>query len=94
MSIRSEELKQLVQKVSALLSTHNGGQPYASLVAFALSNDLGSLYFATPRTTCKFSSLQRDCRMALLITKSTNKETDFHGSRGFCPRQYPGLRRR
>jgi hypothetical protein len=48
MSIRSEELKQVVQKVSALLSTHNGGQPYASLVAFALSDDLGSLYFATP----------------------------------------------
>lgn len=62
----------------AVLSTHNGGQPYASLVAFALSDDLESLYFVTPRTTRKFSNLQRDCRMALLITSSSNKETDFH----------------
>jgi len=78
----------------AVLSTHNGGQTYAGLVAFAFSDDIGSLYFATPRTTGKFSNLQGDCRMALLITSRTNKETDFHGSRGFCPRRYPGLRRR
>jgi nitroimidazol reductase NimA-like FMN-containing flavoprotein (pyridoxamine 5'-phosphate oxidase superfamily) len=62
----------------AVLSTHNGGQPYASLVAFAFSDDLGSLHFVTPRTTRKFSNLQKDCRMALLITSSSNKETDFH----------------
>jgi nitroimidazol reductase NimA-like FMN-containing flavoprotein (pyridoxamine 5'-phosphate oxidase superfamily) len=62
----------------AVLSTHHGGQPYASLVAFAFSNDLESLYFVTPRTTRKFSNLQRDGRTALLITSSTNKETDFH----------------
>lgn len=62
----------------AVLSTHSGGQSYANLVAFAFSDDLGSLYFVTPRTTRKFSNLQRDGRMALLITSSTNKETDFH----------------
>jgi nitroimidazol reductase NimA-like FMN-containing flavoprotein (pyridoxamine 5'-phosphate oxidase superfamily) len=62
----------------AVLSTHHGGQPYASLVAFAFSDDLGSLYFVTPRTTRKLRNLQRDGRMALLITSSTNKETDFH----------------
>ena len=62
----------------AVLSTHHGGQPYASLVAFAFSDDLASLYFVTPRTTRKFSNLQNDCRMALLITSSANQETDFH----------------
>jgi len=62
----------------AVLSTHHSGQPYASLVAFAFSDDLGSLYFVTPRTTRKFSNLQQDRRMALLITSSSNKETDFH----------------
>jgi nitroimidazol reductase NimA-like FMN-containing flavoprotein (pyridoxamine 5'-phosphate oxidase superfamily) len=62
----------------AVLSTHNGGQPYASLVAFAFSDDLGSIYFVTPRTTRKFSNLQGDGRMALLITSSTNTEADFH----------------
>lgn len=78
-----EGLRQLLRELLngqklAVLSTHNGGQPYASLVAFAFSDDLTSLYFVTPRTTRKFSNLQRDCRMALLITSSTNKETDFH----------------
>lgn len=62
----------------AVLSTHCDGQPYANLVAFAFSDDLESLYFVTPRTTRKFSNLLRDGRMALLITSSTNKETDFH----------------
>ena len=68
----------LRQQKLAVLSTHNGGQPYASLVAFAFSEDLGSLYFATPRTTRKFSNLQSDRRMVLLITSSANRETDFH----------------
>ena len=62
----------------AVLSTHAGGQPYASLVAFACSDDLRFLYFVTPRTTRKFSNLQNDCRTALLITSSANQETDFH----------------
>jgi nitroimidazol reductase NimA-like FMN-containing flavoprotein (pyridoxamine 5'-phosphate oxidase superfamily) len=62
----------------AVLSTHNSGQPYASLVAFAFSDDLRFLYFVTPRATRKFSNLQNDCRMALLITSSANQETDFH----------------
>ena len=62
----------------AVLSTHTSGQPYANLVAFACSDDLRFLYFVTPRTTRKFSNLQNDCRMALLITSSANQETDFH----------------
>ena len=62
----------------AVLSTHSNGQPYASLVAFACSDDLRFLYFVTPRTTRKFGNLQNDCRMALLITSSANQETDFH----------------
>ena len=78
-----ERFRQLLRELLngqklAVLSTHNGGQPYASLVAFAFSDDLASLYFVTPRTTRKFSNLQNDRRMALLITSSTNKETDFH----------------
>jgi len=62
----------------AVLSTHSNGQPYASLVAFACSDDLRFLYFVTPRTTRKFGNLQNDGRMALLITSSANRETDFH----------------
>jgi nitroimidazol reductase NimA-like FMN-containing flavoprotein (pyridoxamine 5'-phosphate oxidase superfamily) len=62
----------------AVLSTHAGGQPYASLVAFACSEDLRFLHFVTPRTTRKFDNLQNDGRMALLVTSSANQEVDFH----------------
>jgi nitroimidazol reductase NimA-like FMN-containing flavoprotein (pyridoxamine 5'-phosphate oxidase superfamily) len=66
-----------IQKL-AVLSTHHSGQPYASLVAFACSDDLRYLYFVTPRTTRKFGNLTNDCRMALLVTSSANQEVDFH----------------
>jgi nitroimidazol reductase NimA-like FMN-containing flavoprotein (pyridoxamine 5'-phosphate oxidase superfamily) len=62
----------------AMLSTHSDGQPYANLVAFACSGDLRFLYFATARSTRKFSNLANDSRVALLISNSTNQEADFH----------------
>ena len=61
----------------AVLSTHESGQPYANLVAFACSDDLKWLYFATARSTRKFANLLEDARVALLISSSTNKEADF-----------------
>jgi nitroimidazol reductase NimA-like FMN-containing flavoprotein (pyridoxamine 5'-phosphate oxidase superfamily) len=72
-------LKELLfsQKLAAL-STQSGGQPYASLVAFACSEDLRTLCFATPRSTRKFANLSADCRVALLVSSSSNQETDFH----------------
>jgi heme iron utilization protein len=76
-------IRQLISKLLndqrlAMLSTHSKGQPYASLVAIACSNDLRFLYFVTPRTTRKFSNLEKDGRMALLVTSSANRESDFH----------------
>jgi nitroimidazol reductase NimA-like FMN-containing flavoprotein (pyridoxamine 5'-phosphate oxidase superfamily) len=76
--IRRAVSKLLSNQRLAMLSTHNSGQPYASLVAFACSDDLRFLYFVTPRTTRKFSNLQNDGRMALLITSSSDQPTDFH----------------
>jgi nitroimidazol reductase NimA-like FMN-containing flavoprotein (pyridoxamine 5'-phosphate oxidase superfamily) len=75
------ELRELLGSQSlAVLSTHSSGQPYASLVAFAGSEDLRFLYFVTPRATRKFSNLQNDGRIALLITSSSNSPTDFHAA--------------
>ncbi|MFH0729014.1 MAG: pyridoxamine 5'-phosphate oxidase family protein [Pseudomonadota bacterium] len=61
----------------AVLSTHESGQPYANLVAFACSDDLKWLYFATARSTRKFANLLEDARVALLVSSSANKESDF-----------------
>lgn len=60
----------------AVLATQQGGQPYTSLVSFAASNDLGSLFFATGRTTAKFKNIQRDNRVALLIDDRSNASID------------------
>jgi nitroimidazol reductase NimA-like FMN-containing flavoprotein (pyridoxamine 5'-phosphate oxidase superfamily) len=65
------------QKLAAL-STHFGGQPYASLVAFFAAEDLRNLYFVTPRSTRKFANLKTDNRVALMINSSSNRAGDFH----------------
>ena len=62
----------------AALSTHNDGQPYASLVAFHASEDLRHLYFVTPTTTRKFANLTADNRVAVLVNSSINQASDFH----------------
>jgi len=62
----------------AVLATHQAGQPYASLVAFVVSEDLKYLYFATPTTTRKFNNLTTNPRVALLINSSQNQVSDFH----------------
>jgi nitroimidazol reductase NimA-like FMN-containing flavoprotein (pyridoxamine 5'-phosphate oxidase superfamily) len=61
----------------AVLATQNQGQPYASLVAFASSNDLKSLYFATTRSTRKYANLSGDSRVAMLVDNRSNKVSDF-----------------
>ena len=62
----------------ATLSTHHAGQPYASLVAFAASDDLRQIYFATPTTTRKYANLSADSRVAVLVNSSMNQTSDFH----------------
>ena len=62
----------------AVVSTHSGGQPYASLVAFVASDDLRHIFFVTARTTRKFANLKKDPRVAVLINSSSNAESDFH----------------
>ncbi len=61
-----------------VLSTVGGGAPYASLVAYAESDDRRHLYFVTPRATRKFTNLSANPRVALLITNSINRPEDFH----------------
>ena len=62
----------------AVLSTQHQGQPYASLIAFAASDDLKELFFATPRATRKFAYLQANPRVALLIDSRSNQDEDIH----------------
>ncbi|MBN1142315.1 MAG: pyridoxamine 5'-phosphate oxidase family protein [Deltaproteobacteria bacterium] len=65
----------------AVLSTENLGQPYSSLIAFALGEDLKSLVFTTPRLTRKFSNLTANPHVSLLIDDRSNRREDFHEAR-------------
>ncbi len=51
----------------AVLATQGGGQPYASLVSYALTPDMGTCIFATPRKTRKYRNILKEGRVALLI---------------------------
>lgn len=61
----------------AVLATDQGGQPYVSLVAFAVSDDLRQLLFATNRDTRKFANLKANNRVSLLIDNRSNQVADF-----------------
>jgi len=68
----------LRQQQLGVLSTVGDGFPYASLVAFAVSEDDRHLYFATPSATRKFANISANARVALLVNNSANHSEDFH----------------
>ena len=61
----------------AVLATHNHGQPYTSLVAFAGSEDLKALYFVTGQATRKYENLMGDPRAAMMIDNRSNAPADI-----------------
>jgi nitroimidazol reductase NimA-like FMN-containing flavoprotein (pyridoxamine 5'-phosphate oxidase superfamily) len=72
----------LASQQVAVLATHNQGQPYGSLVGFAASPNLKSIFFATPRTTRKYANLEADARVALMFDDRTHAEADFYEAVG------------
>ena len=61
----------------AVLATQFDGQPYGNLVAFAATEDLRGLLFATARGTRKFSNITTDPRVAMVMDSRTNQRVDF-----------------
>lgn len=61
----------------AVLATHDQAGPYASLVAFAVTDDLKHLVFATQRNTRKHANLTADPRVAMLIDSRSDSDADF-----------------
>jgi hypothetical protein len=62
-----ERIRRLVQEPYAVLATQGEGQPYASIVACAVSGDLRTAVFATPIATRKYRLLTECDRVALQI---------------------------
>jgi nitroimidazol reductase NimA-like FMN-containing flavoprotein (pyridoxamine 5'-phosphate oxidase superfamily) len=78
----NEKIREILRELFAsqklaVLGTHQGGQPYGSLVAFAVSPDLKNLFFATTRATRKFANLQADSRVSMVLDNRSNRVIDF-----------------
>lgn len=61
----------------AVLCTQGQGQPYGSVVAYAASQDLTSVVFATPITTRKFRLLSECNRVALVVDNRAARPDDL-----------------
>jgi nitroimidazol reductase NimA-like FMN-containing flavoprotein (pyridoxamine 5'-phosphate oxidase superfamily) len=72
------DIRKLLQNEQlAVLSTEQHGQPYASLVAFAVTAGLETLLFCTPKTTRKFDNLVHNPQVAMLINNGRNQASDI-----------------
>ncbi len=75
---RHEELLREVVSTQyfAVLNTIDQGLPHSNLVAFAATQDLGSLVFVTGRNTRKYRNIQDNHNISLLIDNRTNRPSD------------------
>ncbi|HHO75373.1 MAG TPA: pyridoxamine 5'-phosphate oxidase family protein [Deltaproteobacteria bacterium] len=64
----------------AVLSTTGNSQPYCSLIAFAITDDLKDMIFATSRSTRKYTNIKSNARVSLLIDNRSNEVSDFHNA--------------
>lgn len=64
----------------AVLSTQRNGQPYSSLMAFALTDDLREVIVATGKSTRKYQNISMDSRVSLLVDNRSNSQEDFHAA--------------
>ncbi|MBP8912196.1 MAG: pyridoxamine 5'-phosphate oxidase family protein [Phycisphaerae bacterium] len=60
-----------------VLRTCGGQQPYASLVAFAATDDLSHIVLVTPCPTRKYADLTANGRVALWIDNRPNRMSDL-----------------
>ncbi|HOD67095.1 MAG TPA: pyridoxamine 5'-phosphate oxidase family protein [candidate division Zixibacteria bacterium] len=67
----------LADQFYGVLCTRGDGQPYGSMVAFACSDDLRYLVFATPRGTTKYRYLCAGPRVAVLVNDLNRHPEDF-----------------
>lgn len=61
----------------AVLATQGEVRPYGSLVAFAATEDMKSILFATTRATRKYANLLKNRGVAMVIDSRTNQTADF-----------------
>ena len=64
-------------QLHAVLATESDGQPYTSMIAFALSSDKKGIVFITPQKTRKYKNILKNNNVSLLIDTRSNTEKDY-----------------
>ncbi len=80
--MRPQELGRMVRELLAsqglaVVATQGAKGPHTSLVAFAATDDLRCLVFATERETRKFVNLATGPRVALLVDDRSHRPADL-----------------
>ncbi|MFW9843822.1 MAG: pyridoxamine 5'-phosphate oxidase family protein [Candidatus Thorarchaeota archaeon] len=65
------------QKI-AVLSTSKEGEPYSCLIAFAITDDLREVIFATMRQRLKYANMIVNPRVTLIVDNRDAKDSDFN----------------
>ena len=78
-----DKLKKLFssQKLG-VLATQQKKNPYTSLVAFACSDDMRQIVFATPKATRKFANIISNPSVSFFIDNRSNRAIDFRKAIG------------
>jgi general stress protein 26 len=71
----------LYQKLAVLATQSPEDSSYSSLIAFAATDDLQKIVFATPKATRKFANIKHNPKVSLLIDNRSNNEKDFHDAK-------------
>ena len=82
MTSSEEEIFQSIESLLrsqhlAVLATQGNEYPYCTLVAYAISEDLREIIFATLRDTRKYRNIKKTPSVSLLIDSRTNQVNDF-----------------
>jgi hypothetical protein len=70
----------LAEQRFAVLATQGGDAPYTSLVAFAVTTDLRCVMFPTRAGTRKFTNLETNPQVALLVDNRSNSAEDYRNA--------------
>lgn len=61
----------------AVLATDSDGQPFTSLIAYALTKNLKGVIFATPKNTSKYKNILKNPRISVLIDSRIESGGDY-----------------
>lgn len=76
-----KEIKNLCETQRfAVLATIDHDQPLTSLVAFATTEDLQQIFFATDKNTKKYTNIQANEHVSLLIDNRENYPSDINNA--------------